>query len=483
MNLKDLLDLVEKDKEAGYLAFCREFGTNRVSYFDQFHYSNQDKGYNIDPTNQHLCIEKLELMKKFLYHFGHSMKEFQAMGNDSSSFAWIDLIDLILTHCTILKKLHLLNNFDSDDPLEVFMKKVARVQLISKNPLRITKQCSTIETLKIESIYLDSPLKITEQFPNLRSLDLMGILAADPTFIEVNIPKLDHLGITLATEFNEFDEDWDTLNFCIPSESDEEGDTLRCGSTKLDPVTEEEKEEEEEDVEEGSSADQDQVNIEQKTTDEENEQPDGIPFNWNNIKNALILNPQLTSIQLEMEIRIPIIQFLSETLPNLQTIELSLSENDFDFHQLKSDIIFQNVKSATLGHLGRTVPPILFEKLEILHFTTAAYSSTIDFIKKHQHLETLHLSCEYTDIQALRAVKSLPELKHLYIMVENEIKWSARVLVRFLAECERLDTLMLVLVVDSSDQRNWRSLVAKVWQIEEGYSDEMYTIEKTIYTQ
>lgn len=436
-DLKDLLKLAEKNIEEACKKFSEIYGADQVSYFANFHYSDQKLGYKINPNRKHITIENIDLMKKFLRHFGHLMsKEVKVVSDDDPSFKWDDMIKLIYSHCNAVKKLHLFNDISTDDPVELVMRKITRVKEMSRNPLRLTEPFASIECLKIENIYLDTQLKIDGLCPKIRSLDLLGVVASDPSLIEVSIPRMEHFGIAIEKEYE--------------VSSDEDGG--------LDVINEDD---------------------ENETAEKSDGNDDKRQFNWTNIKSVLVLNPQLQSVYLDMEINISMVEFINETLPNLQKIQISFSENDFDDHNLNNDIVFKNITSASLGHLGRIMPPLTFEKLENLDFITSAYQSTIDFIKKHQHLKSLDLNCEYSDIQGLRIIKSLPDLKDLYMIIENQVKWSARGLIRFLAECERLETLMLMLEVDSEDQRNWRSLVANVWQIEEGYNKDLYTIEKT----
>lgn len=102
----------------------------------------------------------------------------------------------------------------------------------------------------------------------------------------------------------------------------------------------------------------------------------------------------------------------------------------------------------------------------------------MDFISKHRQLTSLTMTCQYTDEHALEVVKALPNLQELNMIIENHKKWSAAGLVRFLAICERLNKLMIMIEVDSKDHKNWRSYVSDTWKIENDITPEFYVIEK-----
>lgn len=397
------------------------------------------------------------MMENFLRNFGHLMKELRVVCENISSFSWVEMASLIGSTCTTLKQLHLFNNIACDDPIEFLIRKVKRKKNILRNPLVFANRCSTLERLTVDNIYIDSKFfKVNAFFPNLRSLDLLLIGASDPTFIEVTIPNLEHLGITMADDYD----------LPSPPSSSAASDDYDFDETK-EFEHEEDAEDKGNDESEGAKC-------------KENLAATKAQFSVDNVKNALALNPQLKSIDLKMNVGIPIIEFINEKLPELKKIDLTLQENDFNEHNLKNDIVFKNVKTANLGVLGKATPPILFEQLEEIEFTTAAHESTMDFIKKHEsHLKCLHLNCQYSDHQAFKTVKSLESLSDLYMIIENDVKWTARGLIRFLAECERLQTLMLMVAVNATDQKNWRSLVARIWEIDEAYNQETFTILKT----
>lgn len=439
--LKDLLTLAETDKEAACEQFIEKYGINRISYFDHFHYCDKKLGYKINPNINHIDIENFDVLKRFLLYFGRLINEIKIVCDVDSSFKWNDMIKMIQSNCPAVKNLHFFSDISADDPMEVFMKKIARAKNISHNPLCLTESFPLIENLKIENIHLDPSIKIDELFPNLRTLDLFGIVTSDPSFIEVHMPNMEHMGITLET-VHEFSLDEEDLEFDERDEIAEENCNECSGE------------------------------------DENHKKARKGQFNWVNIQRSFSLNPQLQSVFMDMIIYKPMVEFVTETLPNLQKIQISFAQNDFDAHNRKEKILFKNVISASLGHLGINLPPLTFEKLEHLDFTTNAHQSAIDFVSKQQNLKCLDLSCEYTELQAFRMVKALPNLKHLYMIIGNQIKWSARGLMRFLTELERLDTLMLMLAVDSNDQSNWQSLLSTVWFIQESYNQDNYTIEK-----
>lgn len=406
-----MLKLAETNKAAACTAFVASYGTCPITYNDNFYYAKNNDGFRFNPHNKNLDIENLPIWKTFLSVFGHLLKEIRVQLDERSTVSWTELVNLIFTHCTALQKLHLYN-CSEDDEIELMFRGSSRAQELSRNPLRVTKACPTLESLDAENIYFKAPLNLTELFPNLRSLDLLSIVASDPTFIETNMPRLEHLGFTLYSD---------------------NPDSHVIGS-----------------------------HLEVK-----------------NIKNAFIYNPQLQSIQLEMsDIDMALVEFINTTLPNLKKIDFTLFEDAAKNQTSANGIVFKNVTSASLGRLGGSKPPIILKQLKDLSFNTVAYKATVDFISKHRQLTSLTMTCQYTDEHALEVVKALPNLQELNMIIENHEKWSAAGLVRFLAICERLDKLMIMIEVDSKDHKNWRSYVSDTWKIENDITPDFYVIEK-----
>lgn len=451
MELNDLIKLAEKDPEVACNTFNEKFNSDQVTYFDQFHNTDPNLGYSLNPNSQHLNIEDFELMQNFLRSFGHLMRELQVVCAHNVSFKWIKMADLICTHCSTLKILNLLNCIECEDPIENVMRKAVRMKNIARNPLRICKAIPTLECLKIENIFIDSSINLSEFFPNLRSLDLITVGLSDPFIIEWNIPKMEHFGITLAKEY------------AFLSSDDEDNDLDFSKKSSLETITEE-----------LSTIDKEDSKGADKKPDVDNQ------FDCINVKNALALNPQLQSLHLEMKMDIQFIDFINKTLPNLQRVKFSFGQDDFMDHCLIDDIVFKCVTSASLGILGIIPPPITFQQLKELDFATDAPQSIIYYIKRHKQLTSLHLICQYSDEQAFKIVKILGNLNDLYMIIEDNVEWTARGLIRFLAECERFQTVMLMVRVDSEDQRNWRTLIAQnnMWEINFGYDKDVFTIEK-----
>lgn len=449
--MKELIKLAENDPDAARKVFVEKFAIDQVSFFDQYHNTDPNLGYAINPINQHLSIENFELMQNFLRTFGQFMSEVRVACAQKVSFKWMDMANLICTHCSGLKKLYLFNCIDCEDPLENLLRKAVRMENISRNPLRVCKAMPTLETLKIENIFLESTsMNLAELFPNLQTLDLITVGLTDPTIIERTMPKLEHLGIVLAKDY------------VFSSSDDEESESNHL--KKLDTIAEEVPSATEETNNQGAN----------KSAEPDNQ------FDCSNIVNALLLNPQLLSLELDMEMDIQFVDFINTTLPNLQKIKFSFGQDDFMDHGLSDDVVFKCVTDASLGILGIVSPPITFQQLKELYFATAAPQSIIYYIKRHKQLTSLHLVCEYSDEQAFTIVKALPDLEHLYLIIENHIAWTARGLMRLLAECERLNTVMLMVRVDSSDQRNWRTLIDQthMWDIDSGYDKDIFTIVK-----
>lgn len=451
MDLNELIKLAEKDPDAACKTYTEKLDIDHITYFDQFHNTDPSLGYKLNSNNQHLCIENFDMMQNFLHYFGQFIRELRVICAHDVSFEWTEMANLISAHCKTLKILNLFNCIDCDDPLEIVERRAKRMKNISRNPLSIGEAIPTLESLKIENIFIESTISLSEFFPNLRSLDLIIVGLSDPSVIERNFPKLEHFGIALVTEESSStsgDEDVDCSKKSALETIDEEsnkGDKKVKFDTNADKVNE--------------IANQ---------------------FNFENIKNALALNPQLQSLHLEMKMDVQFIDFINETLPNLQKIKFSFGQDDFVDHCLKDGIIFKDVTSASLGILGIIAPPITFQQLQKLDFATDASQSVIYYIKRHTQLTSLHLTCQYSDDQARKIVKCLAHLKDLYLIVESKIEWAARGLIRFLAECERLETVMLMIRVNSSDQPNWRALIEQnnMWGIDCGYERDVFTIEK-----
>lgn len=459
MKLNHLIQLAEEDPEAACKIFIKEFDIDHVTYFDQFHNTDPNLGYTLNPNNQHLCIENIELLQSFLRCFGHFIREFRVICAHNVSFEWVEMADLICAHCATLKTLCLFNCIECEDPIENVMRKAKRMKNISRNPLRICKAISTLESLKIENIFIDSSINLSEFFPNLRSLDLVIVGLSDPSIIERNFPALEHIGIVIVNE----------QLFSTSSDTEDENFSKE---TPLETIDEESNTNDRNDTEEADKK-SNKVKF-APSADKVNQ------FDSTNIKKALALNPQLQSLHLEMKMDVQLIEFINETLPNLQQIKFSFGPDDFMDHSLKEDVIFKRVTNANLGILGIISPPITFQQLEQLDFVTQAPQSIIYYIKRHKQLTSLHLICQYSDDQAYKIVKCLANLKDLYLIIANDIEWTARGLIRFLTECERLQTVMLMVRVNSSDQRNWRSLIEQnnVWEIDIGYEKDVFTIEK-----
>lgn len=453
MDLKDLIQLAETDSDKARKIFTEKFDINRVTYFEQFHLTDPALGYTINPYNQHLSIENFELFESFLRKFGHFLSDLRVICADKISFKWIEMAELICTHCQELNVLNLLNSIECEDPIENVLRKAVRMQRIARNPLQIAQAIPKLETLLIENIFIDSSsMNLTELFPNLLSLDLITVGITDPSIIERYIPKLEHFGIVLAKEY---------AISLSDDDDDEETGLKQFRKLKLETIDEE-------------------VPPSGESVKKKDNEPADNQFNFTNISNALALNPQLISLHLDMDMDIQFIDFINTKLPNLQKIKFSFGSDDFTDHDMKEDVVFKCVTNASLGILGIVSPPITFQELKELYFATEASQSIIYYIKRHKQLTSLHLICAYSDDQAFTIVRALDALKDLYLIIENNVTWKARGLIQFLAECERLQTVMLMVRVDSSDQQNWRSLIAQnnIWDINLGYDIDVVTIEK-----
>lgn len=215
------------------------------------------------------------------------------------------------------------------------------------------------------------------------------------------------------------------------------------------------------------------------TGEEENDEDDDYDCQLNriNIENIMVLNPQLKSIWLEMEMDVSLFDFINKTLPNLQKVDLPIWPDAFDGYH-GDNVVFKNVTKASLGRLGERRTPLIFEKLKDLIASPNANQFTIDFIKQHRLLTSLNLICDYNDEQMIELVAALPNLTELYLIVEKT-KWSVNGMIRFLADYERLKNVQIMVNIDSSKERNWVSKTASSWTIKNEYTDDFYVIEKS----
>lgn len=209
MELTVLMKMAETNKETAWSAYNKKFGTTPVRFHDAFYYAKTKDGYRINSNNKTICIENYEYLTKFLRNFGHLVNDFHIEHNERSTFQITDVFNLIASHCTAIKKLHLHNNIEDDD-IELMVGSSSRVQEMSRNALHINTVLPTLESLDIEKVYFEAGMKLDVCFPNLSSMDLMTISASEPSMFEVNFPKLEHLGIMMTDdEENDDDDDYD----------------------------------------------------------------------------------------------------------------------------------------------------------------------------------------------------------------------------------------------------------------------------------
>lgn len=199
-----------------------------------------------------------------------------------------------------------------------------------------------------------------------------------------------------------------------------------------------------------------------------------------NVKRAFIMNPQLQSVSFESPLILDMtfFEFMMEKLPFLEKIDIPLGENFTDKRNQKTDIVFNNIIDASLGRLSEDWLPIQFKCLQILNLETFASRNTIDFIKMHQQLTKLTIICEYNEQNALEVVKALPNLQELAMIIGNVGKWSTAGLVEFLASCEDLHKLTLLIEVDSKHHKSWCTCVSNIWKISSDFNGDFYVIEK-----
>lgn len=205
MELSDLIELAESNKEAACSAFHQMYGPAKISFLERFFFKKDDTGYIIKPNN--IIIERHDFLVEFLRTFGHLVKELRISGGEGSSFKWATIYNLICTNCTTIQKLYFYNDIDVD-PVNLADSGTSFVTLAEKNPLRLTAACPTLEMFDVENIYIDVRLKLSAYFPNLRALNLQKIATSNPSFIEVDLPEIEHLGISLADDY--YNDDFDT---------------------------------------------------------------------------------------------------------------------------------------------------------------------------------------------------------------------------------------------------------------------------------
>lgn len=411
------MNLAETNKEAACLAYTEKYGSTPCSFSDRFYHNKKEAGYIFNKNNQTIAIESSDFLSKFLSNFGHLVEEFRLdLDQKSSKFGWTNAFELIATFCSSIKILHLTNNFDGDF-IDFAVQSTTRVKEMARNPLRLNMACPTLQELQAENVYFEPNLQLNVCFPNLRSLNLLAIAASDPSFIEVNLPKLEHMGVTSSDE--------DEYGECLSD--DDEGDNDDA-SYRLDRT---------------------------------------------NIGNMFKLNPQLKSVYLEIQLDISFVNLINETLVDLQKIDWMLWSDDFEKYR-GADIVFKNVTLACFDRidLNERPPPIAFTSLKSLNASIENGASTafIDYIKKNQSLKSLNLSCEYNEEQVTQLIQALPDLQDLNLTVSKKM-WSANGMIRFLTECEKLTDVLIMCNVDSSKQKSWRSSVAGCWKISNDYDD------------
>lgn len=199
-------------------------------------------------------------------------------------------------------------------------------------------------------------------------------------------------------------------------------------------------------------------------------------MNRSNVKNALGLNPQLRSVSLELKMDLAFVEFMNESLPNLQEISLTLWFEDLT-DKIERFVKFRNIIKANLKDLDRLAPPIRFSNLRELDIACESDWTSINFIKRNQSLITLTMACSHYFKQAFHLIRALPNLQNLHLTVDR-YKWRAGGVIRFLAECERLNQLTLTVSLDKdSHETSWRPLISNIWKIKKE-PGKLYTIQK-----
>lgn len=205
MELSILMKIAESNKEAAWSSYNKKFGSTPVRFDDGFYYARTNSGYHFNPNSKTICIENYEYLTKFLGNFGHLVMEFSIERNERSTFKWTDVFNLVASRCTALKKLRLNNNIE-DDSIELMLRSSSRVQEMSRHVLQISKVLPSLEKFDVEKVYFEPGMKLDVCFPNLSSLELLTISASETSMFEVNFPKLEHLGITMTGEEENYDD-------------------------------------------------------------------------------------------------------------------------------------------------------------------------------------------------------------------------------------------------------------------------------------
>lgn len=382
------MNLAEVDKEKACLAYSKRFGRETVKFQKQ---TIELEEYYVD-DNGWICISNGNFFVKFLNNFGHLLAQVRVCSNRIAPIKQ-EVFDIVYDRCTTLRELMIANV--EDETIRRLRGTVASVinKMIGE-PFNTTKIWSTVEILVIDKIYFSAKFKFNQSFPNLRNLQVRSIILEDSSIIEVNLPHLEHLGIILLAE----DDDDFTVDF-------------------------------------------NHFFARMEVTPKPREQIEG-KLKQVNIKNLIALNPQLKNLRLNMSMDVSFLQFISDNLPNLDSIMLAPLPGDFNRYSGES-ISFKTVTEA-IFITDDKLPPVSFDNLKKLKIYANIYSNYIHLIKRNRFLTDLHLDCDDKDIEMLDIIRALPDLQHLNVTIE-ERKWSQKGLNNFLLECERLTTLKISL--------------------------------------
>lgn len=446
----DLMDLGMKNKRAALTIFKREYEYIPFELSARGNLGGNKSIYTIDLIEDKIVIQHFKYFKKFIDIFGHLVKDLRIEVDEfsSKSYKLTEVYKVISKRCTSLKELCFFYDENAGDFLPC--EDVGTV--MSDNPLRITSSIPSLETFTADNVYLKTRMKMNTCFPKLESLRLLAAGTYDPKFIEVHMPSLKELHIA------------------SPDEDFEKWDDGSCDDYDDD-------DDEDDDEDDDADDDEDEDDDENSDNDDDLDAADGKihQFDRHNVENMIRLNNQLECIDLDMEMDIPFLKFIRDSLPSLRKLELG--SLDFDDHN-GGDIVFENVETLCFKDVSEIVSmlPITSNSLVHLELMTGQNEFAIEYIKRQRSLITLRLECEYNLATLLELIASLPDLKNLSLKIEGG-EWVVNGVKRLLTECERLDAAEISFDIKSAHQR-WRSSISNIWNIENDSLTGYYTFTK-----
>lgn len=176
----------------------------------------------------------------------------------------------------------------------------------------------------------------------------------------------------------------------------------------------------------------------------------GMDFLKSNIKNALNLNPQLTSLSIGSNCDVKLLDYINDQLPKLETLEISNPRNKF-FDSKEDRVWFETVKNFSLDITESkdsfTNIPFGFTRLKRFKLN-ACYrhrDEWIDFASEnpqitHLHLLNFHWFYVVSKEQLMKIAQSMPRLRELFL---DWRIFSTDAVAMFVEQCDKLKKMRL----------------------------------------